>query len=132
MCQGYGVMYLKMCWKIFKTFQKYIFTWNWYIQSAVICRSFQTMADNWNILTDITLTYLMEFCCQFPAFMPYVKLMFDFSEGVMFSYEANISIPYPIVLMYVTWNLKNSILFQLVRKSRSYVSRWISSCILSF
>ena len=55
--------------------------------------------------------------------MPYVKLMFDFSEGVMFSYELNISISYPIVLLYVTWNLKNSvILFQLVRKSRSDVS----------
>ena len=64
--------------------------------------------------------------------MPYVKLVFDFSEGIMFSYEANISI-YPIVLLYITWNLKNSIiLFQLARKSRSHFSRWISSCISSF
>ena len=76
------------------------------------------MADNGNYLTGITLTYLIEFCCQFPAFMPYIKLIFDFSEGVMLSYEANISISYPMVLLYVTWNLKNSIiLFQLVGKS---------------
>ena len=42
----------------------------------------------------------MQFCCQFPAFIPYVKLVFDFSKGVMFSCEVNIR-SYPIALLYV-------------------------------